>query len=299
MKACDTNLNGIVLMIFSSTNFKLPIQSAIVRIHKTLWSSRYVLLLCIIIFALALTIYNFLVVGMFCTRSFEHCVIKETMSPFVRLLILYLPNLLIFLMFSASWHSRCLCLEERVTFWASLKWDIRKTKYLLCSLLFVLGAFAVVVIPTLIATFIIFAINLAVAIKIVPPMSFLATSWILSVPMVILFLLVFLRLSIYLVPTAIGFPMSILESWLLGRGNSWRIIYLFCFSEISLLILYTIMELVVLNSNLEGIFIFLLFQIFRYIFALCFLTAGITSISICYEQLCSRLVSDPLYISGA
>ena len=286
-------------MTFSSDNFKLPIQSVIIRIHKSLWSSRYVLLLCIIICALVVTAYNNSVESMFCTRSFQHCAIKDTMPPILRFLFLYLPNLLIFSMFAVSWHNCCLNFEERVTIGTALRWDIRKTKYLLWSLLSALGAIAVVVIPTLIGTFILIAINLAVAIDNVAPVNPLALSWIVSVPMVILFLLVFLRLSIYLVPTAIGFPMSILESWHLGRGNSWRIICVFCLSEIGLLILYSIMELVVLNANFEATFIFMLFQFCRYIFAFCFLTAGITAISICYDQLCSRLVRDHLYLSVA
>ncbi len=220
-------------------------------------------------------------------------------ATFSAVVILFLPSLVFYIMFAVAWHRRYLMRGESSTVWSALRWDPRKMKFLAHFLLIAMIAGAIVAVPIVMLTIFGVVLNFAAAAAatatVSPPVDVNTLSSVIGMAAGILTMIVYLRLSLWLPATAVDAPFSLLESWRLGRGNSWRIFIVACGAEIGLWIFATVLSFAVGDLPTGSITMNLIVALIENALAYAVLAAGIAAISICYERLLARIANDPMY----
>ena len=280
--------------------FRLPIRDTLLHIFKFLWTARRDLLLMAAIPVVGLTIYQVVMTDLLGVIDPAAPVVGGAPATFSDVLILYLPSLVLYIIFAVAWHRRYLMRGETSTVWSALRWDPRKLKFLWHFLLIAMIAGAVVAVP--IVTLTIFGVVLnfaaaaaATASEVSPPMDVNTLSSVIGMAAGIMTMIVYLRLSLWLTATAVDAPFSLLESWRLGRGNSLRIFIVACGAEIGLWVFAMILSFAVGSLPTGSITMHLIVALIENALAYAVLAAGIAAISVCYERLLARIANDPMY----
>ena len=280
--------------------FRLPIRDTLLHIFKFLWTARRDLLLMAAIPVVGLTIYQVVMTDLLGVIDPAAPVVGGAPATFSDVLILYLPSLVLYIIFAVAWHRRYLMRGETSTVWSALRWDPRKLKFLWHFLLIAMIAGAVVAVP--IVTLTIFGVVLnfaaaaaATASEVSPPVDVNTLSSVIGMAAGIMTMIVYLRLSLWLTATAVDAPFSLLESWRLGRGNSLRIFIVACGAEIGLWVFAMILSFAVGSLPTGSITMHLIVALIENALAYAVLAAGIAAISVCYERLLARIANDPMY----
>ncbi|MGB0552343.1 MAG: hypothetical protein ACPGQV_07185 [Alphaproteobacteria bacterium] len=277
--------------------FRLPVRDTLLDVFKFLWTARRDLLLMAAIPVVGLTIYQVAMTDLFGVVNPAAPVTAGPPATLSAVLILYLPSLVLYIMFAVAWHRRYLMRGESSTVWSALRWDPIKLKFLLNFLLISLVAGAVVAVPIVMLTIFGVVLNFAAAAatEASPPVDVNTLSSVIGMAAGIMTMIVYLRLSLWLPATAVDAPVSLLESWRLGRGNSLRIFIVACGAEIGLWIFAVIFNFAVGSLPTGSIALHLIAALIENSLAYAVLAAGISAISICYERLQARIANDPLY----
>ena len=277
--------------------FRLPVRDTLLDVFKFLWTARRDLLLMAAIPVVGLTIYQVAMTDLFGVVDPAAPVTDGPPATLSAVLILYLPSLVLYIMFAVAWHRRYLMRGESSTVWSALRWDPIKLKFLLHFLLIAMIAGAVVAVPIVMLTIFGVVLNFAAAAatEVSPPVDVNTLSSVIGMAAGILTMIVYLRLSLWLLATAVDAPFSLLESWRLGRGNSLRIFIVACGAEIGLWIFAMILNFAVGSLPTGSITMHLIVALIENALAYAVLAAGIAAISICYERLLARIANDPLY----
>jgi|GEM_PF-754290 hypothetical protein len=279
--------------------FRLPVRDTLLDVFKFLWTARRDLLLMAAIPVVGLTIYQVAMTDLFGVVDPAAPVSGGAPATLSEVLILYLPSLVLYIMFAVAWHRRYLMRGESSTVWSALRWDPRKMKFLWHFLLIAMIAGAVVAVPivmlTIFGVVLNFAAAAATASEVSPPVDVKTLSSVIGMAAGILTMIVYLRLSLWLPATAVDAPFSLLESWRLGRGNSWRIFIVACGAEIGLWIFAMILNFAADSLPTGSITMHLIVGLIENALAYAVLAAGIAAISICYERLLARIANDPMY----
>ena len=280
--------------------FRLPIRDTLLDIFKFLWTARRDLLLMAVIPVVGLTIYQVVMTDLLGVIDPAAPAVGVAPATFSDVLILYLPSLVLYIMFAVAWHRRYLMRGESSTVWSALRWDTRKLKFLWHFLLIAMIAGAVVAVP--IVTLTIFGVVLnfaaaaaATATEVSPPVDVNTLSSIIGMAAGVMTMIVYLRLSLWLPATAVDAPFSLLESWRLGRGNSLRIFIVASGAEIGLRVFAMILSFAVGSLPTVSITMHLIVALIENALAYGVLAAGIAAVSICYERLLARIANDPMY----
>lgn len=282
----------------SSEDFRLPVGASLRDIYHFLWTARRDLVLMAAIPIVSLTLYQVLVVKVLGVTHPGQQTPEGPPATLWDAILVYLPNLLLYTMFAVAWHRRFLTRGESVTVWSALRWDKRKTRFLLRSVLVFLIAIAVVSVPIVILTIFTVVINFAAAADVTPPVDVTTLSSGIIFVAAILFLLIYLRLSIWLPATAIDAPFSLMESWRLGRGNSWRLLVIGFGAEFGIWLLTVLFVLATAALPDDSLTVALITELVSTTMAYGVLAAGITALSVCYDRLLARIANDPLYTGG-
>jgi hypothetical protein len=280
--------------------FRLPIRDTLLDVFKFLWTARRDLLLMAAIPVVGLTIYQVVMTDLLGVIDPATPVVGGAPATFSDVVILYLPSLVLYIMFAVAWHRRYLMRGESSAVWSALRWDPRKLKFLWHFLLIAMIAGAVVAVPIVMLTIFGVVLNFAAAAtatatEVSPPVDVNTLSSVIGVAAGIMTMIVYLRLSLWLPATAVDAPFSLLESWRLGRGNSLRIFIVACGAEISLWVFAMILSFVFGSLPTSIITMHLIVAMIENTLAYAVLAAGIAAISICYERLLARIANDPMY----
>jgi hypothetical protein len=285
--------------MYNTTNpeeFRLPVRDTLLDVFKFLWTARRDLLLMAAIPVIGLTIYQVAMTDLFGVIDPAAPVTDGAPATFLEVVILYLPSLLLYIMFAVAWHRRYLMRGESSTVWSALRWDPRKMKFLLHFLLIAMIAGALVTVPIVMLTIFGVVLNFAAAAnEASPPMDVNTLSSAIGLAAGILTITVYLRLSLWLPATAVDAPFSLLESWRLGRGNNLRLFIVTCGAEIGLWVFAMILNFAVGSLPTGSITMHLIVALLENALAYAVLAAGIAAISICYERLLARIANDPMY----
>jgi hypothetical protein len=280
--------------------FRLPIRDTLLDVFKFLWTARRDLLLMAAIPVVGLTIYQVVMTDLLGVNDPAAPVVGGAPATFSDVVILYLPSLVLYIMFAVAWHRRYLMRGESSAVWSALRWDPRKLKFLWHFLLIAMIAGAVVAVPIVMLTIFGVVLNFAAAAaatatEVSPPVDVNTLSSVIGVAAGIMTMIVYLRLSLWLPATAVDAPFSLLESWRLGRGNSLRIFIVACGAEIGLWVFAVILNFVFGSLPTSIITMHLIVVLIENALAYAVLAAGIAAISICYERLLARIANDPMY----
>ena len=280
--------------------FRLPIRDTLLDVFKFLWTVRRDLLLMAAIPVVGLTIYQVVMIDLLGVIDPAAPVVGGAPATFSDVAILYLPSLVLYIMFAVAWHRRYLMHGESSTVWSALRWDPRKLKFLWHFLLIAMIAGAVVAVPIVILTIFGVVLNFAAAAaatatEVSPPVDVNTLSSIIGMAAGVMTMIVYLRLSLWLPATAVDAPFSLLESWRLGRGNSLRIFIVACGAEIGLWVFAMILSFAVGSLPTSSITMHLIVALIENALAYAVLAAGIAAISICYERLLARIANDPMH----
>ena len=280
--------------------FRLPIRDTLLDVLKFLWTARRDLLLMVAIPIVGLTIYQVVMTDLLGVIDPAAPAVGGAPATFADVLILYLPNLVLYMMFAVAWHRRYLTRGESSTVWSAMRWDPRKLKFLWHFLLIAMIAGAVVAVPIVILTIFGVVLNFAAAAaatptEVSPPVDVNTLSSVIGMAAGIMTMIVYLRLSLWLTATAVDAPFSLLESWRLGRGNSLRIFIVACGAEIGLWVFAMILSFAVGSLPTGSITMHLIVALIENALAYAVLAAGIAAISVCYERLLARIANDPMY----
>ncbi len=280
--------------------FRLPVRDTLLDVFKFLWTARRDLLLMAAIPVVGLTIYQVVMTDLLGVNDPAAPVVGGAPATFSDVVILYLPSLVLYIMFAVAWHRRYLMHGESSAVWSALRWDPRKLKFLWHFLLIAMIAGAVVAVPIVMLTIFGVVLNFAAAAtatatEVSPPVDVNTLSSVIGVAAGIMTMIVYLRLSLWLPATAVDAPFSLLESWRLGRGNSLRIFIVACGAEIGLWVFAVILNFVFGSLPTSIITMHLIVALIENTLAYAVLAAGIAAISICYERLLARIANDPMY----
>jgi hypothetical protein len=172
------------------------------------------------------------------------------------LAILIVPSAILYVMFSVAWHRRFLKSSEHVTFWVALRWDKRKTLFLIRLVGIFLCVALISASPTIILTIVggLLSIMSGAA-----GGSAAAPAGIGMIGMAIVLtiaLLLYARLSLWLPATAIDEQYSLIAIWQLGRGNSWNLLGITLGAALPLMLIAILfagaLSGILLGSGLEG-----------------------------------------------
>jgi hypothetical protein len=202
---------------------KLPIRDIVLQVFQFLWESRTDLVRMMAVPVFALTILRLALFAVAPLQTPEDIKAMTGMQTMAVILV-GLLQMAFYTMFAVAWHRRCLRPEEQTTILTALKWDGRKTRFLLrfilISLVAAVGALPIIIIASIVG----FAVSagLATADK---ASGFGAL--LLNVFPFVLFFVVFViqtRLSLLLPATAIDQKLTLMETWVMGRGNTWNLV---------------------------------------------------------------------------
>jgi len=203
---------------------KLMIRETVFEVFHFLWANRLDLVRMIAAPVLALAILHVALANVFKGYAPE----QEggiSMLQFLALIVAVALPAVFYVMFAVAWHRRCLRPEEQTTILAALKWDRRKTRFLLrfilISVISVIAALPVLVISSIIGGTGGLGMGASGA-----GSATTATLIFQVVKMLTIFavMLVQVRLSLLLPATALDQKLTLAEAWSIGQGNSWRLL---------------------------------------------------------------------------
>lgn len=204
---------------------KLPIRDTIFEVFQFLWENRLDLLRMSAAPVFALSIFHIILPALFAgyTPVEGEKPNLSGMNILGLFLAVALPTVF-YVMFAVAWHRRCLKSEEQTTILTALRWDQRKTLFLfrffMISILSLVAVLPIVVIGAIVG----FPTMTGMAVSGVGgPTTGMLMQQLAKTALIIAVMLVQVRLSLILPATAIDQKLTLMEAWVMGRGNSWRL----------------------------------------------------------------------------
>ena len=148
------------------------------------------------------------------------------MSEYLPLAYATIPSIALYAMFAVAWHRRYLIPEERPTVWSALRWDARKTRFLLRLIITSVLGLLVVSVPLLAAGLAATGSLVALTSGDFPLLDMVYTSFAGLIVGLIFLYLIYGRLFLCLPAAAIDDPADLKEIWRLGRHNTWQLFWI-------------------------------------------------------------------------
>ncbi len=203
---------------------KLMIRETVFEVLQFLWANRPDLVRMIAAPVLALSILHMALATVFK----DYAAAKAdgiTMLQFFALVVAIALPTVFYVMFAVAWHRRCLRPEEQTTILIALKWDRRKTlflfRFILISVISLIAALPVLIVSGIVGMT--GAGGLAVSGAGGPTTADLIVQ-VIKLLLLFVVMLVQVRLSLLLPATALDQKLTLMEAWVIGRGNSWRLL---------------------------------------------------------------------------
>lgn len=209
---------------------QLSIRDVVFEVFRFLWENRLDLLRMVAAPVVALSICSVLIS---LTLTSEPPADPKVPSPshIVASLLSYALQLIFYVMFAVAWHRRCLRSEEQTTILSALKWDRRKTLFLGRFFVILLVMIAASLPPALVVAIAGGGASMGLA---AGGVGGSATGPLLvevvKAIAIVFMLLVQTRLALWLPAAALDHKMTLMEAWVVGRRNSWRLVAIFLLS---------------------------------------------------------------------
>ncbi len=211
---------------------QLSIRNIVFEVFQFLWDNRIDLLRMMAAPVLALSIF-----GIGISAMIKHGAPHTAGAPHLTgmqiaglILAVALPTAF-YVMFAVAWHRRCLLSQEQPTIMTALRWDRRKTIFLGRVFVITIIAIAISLPPTLIGMIAGGGAAMGLAAGGVGgPSTGVVVLQLAKAAVAVLILLVQARLALWLPAAAVDQKMTIMEAWVIGRRNSWRLVAIFLLS---------------------------------------------------------------------
>jgi hypothetical protein len=272
---------------------QLSIRDVVFEVFRFLWENRLDLLRMVAAPVLALSICSILISLMLTSEPPADPKAPSPSHVFANLLS-YALQLIFYVMFAVAWHRRCLRSEEQTTILSALKWDRRKTIFLARFFVILLIMVAASLPPALIAAIVGGGTSMGLAAGGVGGSS--TGPMVVDVVkalLIVLMLLLQARLALWLPAAALDHKMTLMEAWVIGRRNSWRLVAIFLLSAAPIMLAAILVGSAI--SALAGIsglagtitfrFIATLTLLFVYYIVI---AASVSALSISYRELRRR-----------
>ncbi len=201
----------------------LPVGDIVAETYRFLWANRRDMLRLAGLPVLALSILTVVI-----SLGFSGEPLAEgEKSPVVTIgqFLLIVASTVFYVMFAVAWHRRCLRPDEQATIWTALRWDRRKTRFLVRSiaigLIVALMALTILLITSIVAAVVGGGATLIGGAEGTTVPRGMIT--IVTLATVVPALLLNARLALWLPAAALDDPMTLPEAWQAGDGNSWRL----------------------------------------------------------------------------
>lgn len=200
----------------------LPVGDLVAETYRFLWNNRRDMLRLIALPVLALSILTVAIgIGIGDRPAPGE---KPPGTYFFGQFLLVVASTVFYVMFAVAWHRRCLKPAEQQTIWTALRWDQRKTRFLMRSIVIGLVVAAAALAVFLISSIIAAVIGGGSAIggiegKAVPRGLVMAITLATLIPA----LLLNARLALWLPAAAVDQPLTLPEAWQAGDSRSWRL----------------------------------------------------------------------------
>lgn len=236
----------------SSPQTELNVYGCITTAYKYAWANRHELVKLasgpVVLLSLIVTILQILFPGPI--YDFDPEAKKVMMND--RLPIELLVRGIFYVMFAVAWHRKWLAPDEDITVAAALKWDGRKTRFFLRSILiFIFSALATI--PMLL---VVGFLQIAL-----PTLGILGLFALFTV-----FFIAWARFSLWLPACAADDPVDLARIWFSTRGNSWRMVGVCLFPQLPIAVIFMVAQGVLgalltglgLAETMTGMFVFVL-----------------------------------------
>lgn len=271
---------------------KLPIRDTTFEVFQFLWENRLDLLRMSAAPVFALSIFHLILPVLFAgyTPVEGEPAKLSGMNVLGLILAIALPTIF-YVMFAVAWHRRCLKSEEQTTILTALRWDRRKTLFLLrfflISIVSLVAVLPVLVIGSIVGFFT--AAGMATG-GVGGPTTGVLMQQVAKMVLVVAVMLVQVRLSLLLPATALDQKLTLMEAWVMGRGNSWRL-----FGVLIMSIAPAMVVLILVASAINGLaqgtglgdtltFQFIVRLIFNMAYYIV-IAASVSALSISYRKL--------------
>lgn len=224
---------------------KLAIRDSILDVLGFLWINRPDLFRMIAAPVLALSVVNTAATALIPRPETPTNEIQAAATISTALLIGV--SFIFYVMFAVAWHRRCLKPEEQTTIWTALRWDKRKSQFTIRSLM--IG----VILMGVAITVGVFVAILGGSIGIVSTVGTGAEGKTIpavlgaigTLVIVVLVLLMNSRLALWLPAAAVDDNLTLSETWVLARGNTWRIFAVVLLASAPGILFFFIVDLVI------------------------------------------------------
>lgn len=205
--------------------------------------------------------------------------------------VLIVASTVFYVMFAVAWHRRCLKPAEQLTIWTALRWDRRKSVFLMRSVIIAMivgtAALSILLISSILA-FIAGGISTMGGVE----GQTLPRGLVLIVTLATLIpaFLLNARLALWVPPAALDQPATLHEAWQAGDGNSWRLfaILLMVTAPGVVLFMFVISTLGVagVSTGIAGTLTFALIKSLAATFVnYLTIAAGVSGLSMAYKRL--------------
>jgi len=202
---------------------KLAIRDLILEVLGFLWTNRLDLFRMIAAPVLALSVINTAATALVPRPATPTTEMQTAATVSTALLIGV--SFIFYVMFAVAWHRRCLKPEEQTTIWTALRWDKRKTQFTIRSLIIGVILVGVAITAGVFVAILgggagmVGTIGSGAEGKAIPAVLGAIGTLII----VVVVLLMNSRLALWLPAAAIDDNLTLMETWVLARGNTWRI----------------------------------------------------------------------------
>lgn len=210
---------------------QLSLRDVVFEVFEFLWSNRTDLLRMMAAPVLALSILGLVVTAMVQSDPAPATLADLSALQILGLFLRIALSTGFYVMFAVAWHRRCLRPEEQTTILSALRWDRRKSLFLGRFVAIFLIAVALSIPPALVVTIVGGGAAMGLAAGgAAGPTSGKMLLFLLQAAISIVIFLVQARLALWLPPAAIDQKMTLMDAWVIGRRNSWRLVGIFLFS---------------------------------------------------------------------
>jgi len=265
----------------------LSVSDMAVKVYQFLWEARTDLLR---IAAVPVLLLSILVVVMRTVLADQPAPSDQQLRIGLPHIILWFASIVFYVMFAVACHRRCLKSDEASTIWTAIRWDRRKSRYLLRWML--AGVFAAISAAPVLILILIIAPTAAGFSSLAGGGGGASGGIVVFgvIGMAIIISLVNGRLALWLPPAAIDEELNLAAAWILGAGNTWRLFGIFLLSMAPGMLVLTLV-----NSAMDFLGkTFGLTDSLSYLFILALTTnaahyvvvaATVIALSLCYQEL--------------
>jgi len=204
--------------------YKLPVWEVVKEVYRFVWAARRDLVAIASVPVLGLTIFITVMTEVFGAPGMFTDFRSRAGSEDYLVWPMNIVAMAIYVMFAVAWHRRYLVPGERMTVWTALRWDARKTRFLLRLIgASVLGLLVMLAPMALVSVGVSTAVHLdgnsSVADSVVAGMA-------TGIAGLVLLHLIYGRLFLWLPAAAVDDPTGLRGLWRLGRRNTWRLFWI-------------------------------------------------------------------------